>query len=162
MAALALCVLAVPAFSMPNGNAEQKTCQYAMGADGKQMQDGCAQPMMGPQADGKKKCMGQIRSMLSPMPDGNAPIKADGDHKCMGPVKSMMGPQAGPEGNAPMDAMMGQDAKPDGKKKAGQIRSMMGPAGQQGPNDKPMGRGPIRSMMGEDHKTIVVLVSVSQ
>ena len=123
VALAAICVLIIPAFSMPdNGNGKDAN-QMWQGQDGKQISQGqdntqtcgCQNSMMG--QDSAQKTCGCEKSMTGQ--DGKQlPQGQDGKQKAFGCENSMIG-QDGKQ----MPPMMGQDGKKMDHKN---VKSMMG------------------------------------
>ncbi len=119
MALVAMCVLTVPAFSMPDRGTGQETCKC------KQICD-CPKPMEGDPCD----C---LKPMMSPEA---GPIKVK-------VVKSMMGDRCKDGEQSPADFPMAEMGHEAGPIKAKIVKSMMGQ------DDKPMLKAHVKSMMGD-------------
>lgn len=147
MALLALCILAMPAFSMPDdGNAAQDdNTQVAdhSPAMGPAPQDNLPKPCdcqapMG-QDDKIMPCHKHIKSMMGE--------RGPADLQCAGPKMDMMGPE-GMQGPEPCGPKMDDNPCPCAKDKPEHIKPLMGekgPEGMQGPE-------PMMAEVGPDGK----------
>jgi len=118
MALAAVCILIMPAFSMPdNGmgqDGKQKTCdcqcdclKLKIGQDGKQMWPGQDDKQMWQGKDDTQKTCGCPNSMMDQ--DGKQMCQGhDGEH-----IKSMMGPDGDQMGHKHIKSMMGDRERGD-------------------------------------------------
>ena len=128
VALAAICVLIIPAFSMPDYGVGKDANQMWQGQDGKQISQG--QDNTQKTCGCEKSMTGQDGKQLPPM------MGQDGKQKAFGGEKSMMG-QDGKQ----MPPMMGQDGK---QKAFGGEKSMMG-----GHDGNKMDHKNVKSMMGD-------------
>jgi hypothetical protein len=143
VAMAAICVLIVPAFSMPDDGMGKETNQMPLVQDNVQKTCGCQNSMMGqdgkqmPQGqDNAQKTCGCQKSMMGPY-GKQMPLVQDNAQKTCGCEKSMMGQYGKQMPQGPDNA----------QQPCGPEKSMMG--GQDG---NKMGHKNVKSMMGDREK----------